>query len=287
MHDKIGLQRRFCVRCGSLVWAAFAAGAAAASHAAAASSDGSAPAGGIQDRVLTAMHAAPDALAAPLSADALTRAGSAGPLLPASPSATPVGLTIAAAEAEGAAAAAPIDGATPTARSAARNLPVTDGRSSARVLLPGATSLNDPDGLLDQPIVGNTDTPATIVYRSRPGDWLETSPRFSDRGIARKFDAQVGIAAGSGGALRTYASVTVPLIDNVLSVRISGAKGSGYPLGGGYRDAFREGPLQFNTSAAGDSSDFGFDLHWAPTDSFNLNLRTEQSSAQLRSGGRH
>ena len=236
---------------------------------------------GLEDRVLPATRAAPVAPVAPLSMDALTRADNAAGAAGADQS-LPV-LTTTAADTPPATTHAARPGAAHTV--AAQAADVT---------------------LQDTPVVPVAGEANSFVYRSRAGDRLDTSPRFSERGIARKFDAEVGMSAGSGGALRTYGAVTVPLIDNVLSVRISGATGSGYGLSRNSRDGLLrsgtmyDGPMQFNRFGSdfgsdfgndfgndfGSGTDLGLDVHWAPSDSFHLDVHTQQSTNQQRGRGR-
>ena len=223
---------------------------------------------GLEDRVLTATRAAPVAPVAPLSMDALTRA-------------------------DNAAGAAGADQSLPVLTTTAADTPPATTHAAHTVAAQAADAT-----LQDTPVVPVAGEANSFVYRSRAGDWLDTSPRFSERGIARKFDAEVGMSAGSGGALRTYGAVTVPLIDNVLSVRISGATGSGYGLRGNSRDGSRDGlmrsgtmydgPMQFNRfgSDFGSGTDLGLDVHWAPSDSFHLDVHTQQSTNQQRGRGR-
>ena len=236
---------------------------------------------GLEDRVLTATRAAPVAPVAPLSMDALTRA-------------------------DNAAGAAGADQSLPVITTTAADTPPATTHAAQPVAAHTVAAQAADATLQDTPVVPVAGEANSFVYRSRAGDWLDTSPRFSERGIARKFDAEVGMSAGSGGALRTYGAVTVPLIDNVLSVRISGATGSGYGLRGNSRDGSRDGllrsgtmydgPMQFNRfgrdfgsdfgSDFGGGTDLGLDVHWAPSDSFRLDVHTQQSTNQQRGRGR-
>ena len=101
--------------------------------------------------------------------------------------------------------------------------------------------------------------------------WEPESER-KDRGIA----ATVSVAAGTGGMMETSASVTVPLLDDRLTIRVSGATGRG---NGYLRDFTRDEPGEgaFGTGTWDRSSpwdgrrrgddDFsrlGVDLRWAP-----------------------
>ena len=223
------------------------------------------PRAAIEDRVLKRSAVTPDALPAPLANGRATRSGS-----------TDRGLL------DTAVVSPDID--------ALRNQQAASSQQStlktSLAATPKEAALDTAASALATP---TADKMGGLTYQSFPGDRLDISPRFSERGIARKFDGEFSVAAGTGGSLQTSASVTVPLIDNVLSVRVSGSKGRGYPLGGDYRSVgrYRDGPLQFNDFNSSDDSNVGFDLRWAPTDSFNLNLQTSKTQQEFRAKGRH
>ena len=228
------------------------------------------PRAAIEDRVLQRSAVTPDALYVPLANDRAIRSGS-----------TDRGLLDTAVVSPDIDALRNQQAASSQQGTLKTPLPSTPKEAALHI---AASALATP----------TADRMGGLTYQSFPGDRLDTSPRFSERGIARKFDGEFSIAAGTGGSLQTSASVTLPLIDNVLSVRVSGSKGRGYPLGGDYRSvgnrsvgSYRDGPLQFNDFNSSGDSNVGFDLHWAPTDSFNLNLQTSKTQQEFRAKGRH
>lgn len=230
----------------------------------------------IEDQVVQTHRASPEILVAPLSTVVpASKRNTAPDLMRALDVTTAI---------TGTNRVAPTDRAANTASAnvvpAATSIATSAARAGANSS--GKLSPNGSDDLQDIAISPNG-TANDIVYRSIPGDRLDISPRFSDRGIARKFDGEVAVSAGTGGSLSTSASVTLPLIDNVLSVRISGSKGRGQFS---RRDYFSDQPLRFNDYESSGGSNFGFDLRWAPTDSFNMNLQTSKTQDQFRARNR-
>lgn len=90
--------------------------------------------------------------------------------------------------------------------------------------------------------------------------------------------ATISVAAGTGGMLQTSASVTVPLLDDRMTIRVSGSKGRGDGyirdfsgdglFGGGSRGDYSARDL--------DRSRLGVDLRWSPEAAGRLGGRFEQ-----------
>ena len=100
-------------------------------------------------------------------------------------------------------------------------------------------------------LLGDDDgTTGTFDYTALPREldddarWEPASER-KERGI----DATVSVAAGTGGMMQTSASVTVPMLDDRLTIRISGATGSG---NGYMRDFSRGGDGLLGRGTGGD-----------------------------------
>lgn len=144
---------------------------------------------------------------------------------------------------------------------------------------------------LDRLLGGEDGTGGTFDYTALPKD-LDDSARYDARDGAaeRSFDATVSVMAGTGGVMQTRASVTVPLLDDQLTVRISGATGTGYyrdfsgdVLGrGASRDLWDGERRYFDDGRPQSGQSFGLDVRWAPTESSSIDAHVSEESLRTR-----
>ena len=128
----------------------------------------------------------------------------------------------------------------------------------------------------DQTRYGNALHDAAARVGDRLGD--------SDADPGENIHATFSVAAGSGGMRHTRASVTVPLLDNQLSVRVTGEKGSNTNYR--YRRSdLRDSPFlldpRFDTRVR-DSSALDIDLRWTANADARNDRRREPRSESAR-----
>lgn len=182
-----------------------------------------------------------------------------------------------------------------------------DGTSNAVSVVAGAkpplANAENLEGALNG-VAGSAGTPSpTLVYTQMPDN--APAELYGDR-AERGVHGSIAVTAGTSGTLETAGSVTIPLLNNDLILRISGAKGSGQSYGsfdrgsfsgdGFYNDGFsrygvsrygssrygssRYGPSRDGNVRGGDSTRIGLDLQWTPSDHLHMDAQTSQSSGE-------
>ena len=115
---------------------------------------------------------------------------------------------------------------------------------------------------------------------ARVGDRVDAS----DADPGENVHATFSVAAGSGGMRQTRASVTVPLLDNQLTVRVTGEKGSNTDHRYSRSD-LRDVPFLLGPrfgARVRDNSELGIDLRWTPNGDARNDHRREPRSESAR-----
>ena len=128
----------------------------------------------------------------------------------------------------------------------------------------------------DQTRYGNDLNDAAARVGDRVGD--------RDAGPGENIHATFSVAAGTGGMRQTRATVTVPLLDNQLTVRVTGEKGSNTDHRYSRSD-LRDSPFLLGPrfgARVRDSSELGIDLRWTPNGDARNDRRREPRSESAR-----